>query len=450
MKKLLTFLGNGEYGEGIYTYRSRKATKSRFVQTAIYELFCQEFTDKDQIIIFLTEEAESKNWKDSIGESGKNKDKKLEGMENAWKKINPKLLQQNQIRKVRIPSQQDEKHNWELFEIILNEIDEGDEIIFDITHSFRSFPIMALIILNYARILKNASLKKLLYGCWEMNDRGTPPTAPIIDMTEMVPLLDWAYGVDSYKETGNASVIQTLTNKEVASVFQTEKSSDDMSRTEANALRTLANCAHEFHQIMQTCRAPEIPQKLNNLRKALEQAKTMEIQGFRPFEKLFGKMEEKIEYLTDRPIMDDYWAAKWCHDNGLIQQGYTLLQEGIITAICRVMGLELDDVNKRKLVSAAISVWLSEKTTEEWEGTEDEKSFMKAVIAFLNPYKDLLKSYAGLTRYRNSINHAGRNRDNIPHQRFRPKLENYLKDFRPFFEKMDQLYQDQQEGAATR
>ena len=99
----------------------------------------------------MTEEAESKNWKDSIGESGKNKDKKLNGMENTWNKINPKLLQQNQIRKVRIPSQQDEKHNWELFEIILNEIDEGDEIIFDITHSFRSFPIMALIILNYAR-----------------------------------------------------------------------------------------------------------------------------------------------------------------------------------------------------------------------------------------------------------------------------------------------------------
>ena len=153
---------------------------------------------------------------------------------------------------------------------------------------------MALIILNYARILKNASLKNLLYGCWEMRDKGQPPTAPIIDMTEMISLLDWAYGVDSYKQTGNASVIKTLTNQEVASVFQTGQSSDDIRRTEANALRTLANCAHEFHQIMQTCRAPEIPQKLNDLRKALEQAKTMEIRGFRPFEKLFGKMEEKI------------------------------------------------------------------------------------------------------------------------------------------------------------
>ena len=31
-------------------------------------------------------------------------------------------------------------------------------------------------------------------------------------MTEMIPLLDWAYGVESYLKTGNASVIETLTN----------------------------------------------------------------------------------------------------------------------------------------------------------------------------------------------------------------------------------------------
>src|SRR5690606_39672094 len=125
MKKLLTVRGNGEYGEGIYTYRSRKATKSRFVQTAIYELFCQEFTDKDQIIIFLTEEAESKNWKDSIGESGKNKGKKLEGMENAWKKINPNLFNKNQFEKVGIPTNHEEKTNGKYLASISTKTTEG-------------------------------------------------------------------------------------------------------------------------------------------------------------------------------------------------------------------------------------------------------------------------------------------------------------------------------------
>ncbi|MBO2534037.1 MAG: hypothetical protein CW342_14390 [Thermoactinomycetaceae bacterium] len=103
MKKLLTFLGNGEYGEGIYTYRGRKATKSRFVQTAIYELFCQDFTPEDQIVIFLTEEAEVRNWNDRKSKNGDH----LEGMENAWKRIDSKLLEQKQIKKVPIHSQQD-------------------------------------------------------------------------------------------------------------------------------------------------------------------------------------------------------------------------------------------------------------------------------------------------------------------------------------------------------
>lgn len=439
MKKLLTFLGNGEYGEGIYTYRGRKATKSRFVQTAIYELFCEKFTDKDQIIIFLTEEAESKNWKDSIGESGKNKGKKLEGMENAWKKINPKLLQQNQIRKVRIPSQQDEEHNWELFEIILNEIDEGDEIIFDITHSFRSFPIMALIILNYARILKNASLKNLLYGCWEMRDDDDPPTVPIIDMTKMVPLLDWAYGVESYLKTGNASVIESLTNNKNGSV------KIGMTQEEEEALKELTKRSHEFHQMMQTCRAPEIPRGLNNLRDALDQAKSLKISGSRHFEELIGKMNEKTKGYTGRPIMDDYWAAKWCYDNGLIQQGYTMLQEGIISAVCRVMGEDLSDFNIRY----RIKNWL--------QGTPPKKLLKKIpdIDRFIDAKDDKL-SFKKLTDYRNSMNHAGwsikdiSSEDDISHEDFHIMLDEFLQFFRPLFEELDQLYQDQQEGAATR
>src|SRR5690606_12559649 len=128
-----------------------------------------------------------------------------------------------------------------------------------------------LIILNYARILKKASLKKLLYGCWEMNDRGTPPTAPIIDMTEMIPLLDWAYGVESYLKTGNASVIESLTNNKNGSV------KIGVTQEEEDALKELTKQSHEFHQMMQTCPAPESPRGLDNVRVALKQAKSFKI-----------------------------------------------------------------------------------------------------------------------------------------------------------------------------
>lgn len=439
MKKLLTFLGNGEYEEGIYTDGKRKATASRFVQTAIYELYCKDdFSSEDQIIIFLTEEAEAKNWKNSIGTSFKNKGKKLEGLENTWKRIDSKLLERNQIKKVPISSEQDEKHNWELFERILNEIDEEDEIIFDITHSFRSFPIMALIILNYARILKNASLKGLLYGCWEMRVEGKsedePSIAPIIDMTEMISLLDLANGVDSYLKTGNASVIQSLTNKENGSF------NFGVTYEEADTLKTLADCSHEFHQIMQTCRAPEIPQGLKKLQEALDQAKEMKIPGSNHFKELISKMDEKIEGFTGRPIMDDYLAAKWCYDNDLIQQGYTMLQEGIITAVCIVMGKDLTNPNIRDKVKK----WLQGNPSKELlEKIPDIDRFIKTEIDQL--------SFSLLTKYRNSMNHAGwvkkdfsnkTGEKDFSHKVFHDKLDKFLKFFFPLFETLDQLYQN--------
>lgn len=287
--------------------------------------------------------------------------------------------------------------------------------------------------------MNNASLKRLLYGCWEMKDNGKPPIAPIIDMTEMIPLLDWAYGVKNYQETGNASLIQSLTNKEAESL------KNGVTYEEANALLTLADRSHDFHQMMQTCRAPEIPQGLDDLRDALNRAKTMEIRGFRPFEKLFGKMNDKIKGFTGRPIMDDYLAAKWCFENGLIQQGYTMLQEGIISAVCRVMGIHINKRGYRTRISSAVRQ-LVEETEQKKRQAGDT---VDLVINFLTPYKNYLSSYGELTDYRNSMNHAGWNEDDLSHEEFHKKLHEFLQFFRPFFEEMDKLYQTRQEGSTN-
>jgi len=42
----------------------------------------------------------------------------------------------------------------EIFRTIFDEIDENDEIIFDVTHSFRYLPMLVFIVINYARVVK--------------------------------------------------------------------------------------------------------------------------------------------------------------------------------------------------------------------------------------------------------------------------------------------------------
>lgn len=48
---------------------------------------------------------------------------------------------------------------------------EGDEIIFDITHSFRSIPMLAITIMNYAKVLKNCKLKEVYAEKWSGSEK---------------------------------------------------------------------------------------------------------------------------------------------------------------------------------------------------------------------------------------------------------------------------------------
>jgi len=61
---------------------------------------------------------------------------------------------------------------WKIFDGINSVIDEGDDIIFDVTHSFRSLPVLTLIALNYVKFLKNVNINKIDYGAMEAV--GTP------------------------------------------------------------------------------------------------------------------------------------------------------------------------------------------------------------------------------------------------------------------------------------
>jgi hypothetical protein len=110
-----------------------------------------------------------------------------------------------------------------------------------------------------------------------------------------------------------------------------------------------------------------------------------------------------------------------------------------------VMGEDLSNFNIRY----RIKNWL--------QGTPPKKLLKKIpdIDRFIDAKDDKL-SFKKLTDYRNSMNHAGwsikdiSSEDDISHEDFHIMLDEFLQFFRPLFEELDQLYQDQQEGAATR
>ena len=89
-----------------------------------------------------------------------------------------------------------------------------DELIVDITHSFRSLPIFVMNLLIY---LKNVSKQRIKithihYGMLEMNrELGF---APIIDLKSMMDVNDWITGAYAFSEFGNAYKIANLVKEE--------------------------------------------------------------------------------------------------------------------------------------------------------------------------------------------------------------------------------------------
>ena len=112
-------------------------------------IFEQENIIPDKVIVFTTEEAYKENWLDSSNNR--------HGLASALKGYSVRAGAEISCRS--IPDGQNEKELWEIFRIILDSLEEGEEIILDITHSFRYLPMLTFIVLNYARAVKNCIRK---------------------------------------------------------------------------------------------------------------------------------------------------------------------------------------------------------------------------------------------------------------------------------------------------
>lgn len=307
---------------------------------------------------------------------------------------------------------------------------------------------MAMTILNYARFLKKAMMRHIVYGAFEV--LGSAPIvknldvseriAPIVDLTPMVTLMDWTNGIDHFLRSGDASIIQRLTDGQVREMYirtPSSRSSDRNGmmksvREAASRHRALANQLDAFTKSLQTCRGPLLSQAVTELKERLCQAKGIDLLSFRPLAQLLDEVERRIENFSGDPVMVGYEAAEWCLAHGLIQQGFTFLREGMFTAICHVQRMDVMNPEERELVSKALGIINRRTPEKKWRVAESRQSQLKQLVTFLESYRDQLTWYGALVDYRNSINHAGYNQP-IPPERFAPQLKKILQASHPFF-----------------
>ncbi|BBW96412.1 TIGR02221 family CRISPR-associated protein [Geobacillus sp. FSL W8-0032] len=397
MIKFLSFLGTGRYLSGVYHLEGIKSETTPFVQKAVLDILRQQGIMVDRAYIFVTEKAESTNWAGLASELEQLR-KQMDGF---------------RYDAVRIPTAVYPQEVWEMFEIVTNVLEEENEVIFDITHSFRYQPMLALLTLHYARITKRVKVLGIYYGLFEQENG----EHPIIDLTAFSDMQDWVTNVYSYIQTGNANALSQWVLERGKMIRNQEKrSTEDLSK-----LNSATQKLKELTSALQASRAPlvskiamEASQSLKELQEVSGSLRPM----FRPLKVLYQKMEEDI---SDLAVQDDILsglaAIEWCINHGLTQQAYTLASELYTTAICLKYKWnpygkkeEGEEISKRELVdralTAAMKIIEKKRSMDQYrEQYRDEKYL--SLIEMVLSHRPLLDILHKIRDYRNDLNHGG-------------------------------------------
>ena len=392
MKKIITFLGTGEYKSITYSYESINI-HTRFIQEAISDIIGRDA----EIIVGLTRGAREVNWKE---------------LESIF--INKNIS----YRTINIFDGYDNEEIWGNFNLLFEELDEGDEIYFDVTHSFRSIPLIVMSVLNYGRFIKNIEIKDIYYGAFEAMRDGV---APIFNLSIFNQITDWTIGAEKFINTGDSRQLSSMIDTIIRPILKETKGKNE----DAQISQKIRKALEDFSGGLYTVRGNKMSEYGATLKDALESVKNIDLNGLRPFEKVLDKIYEKVYFYSDDLVKDIHNTVKLCRDLGLIQQAYTFLRENIVNFLCIKGDIDIKNTKKRELVE---TILLSSHQYKNIVLDHRHKEIEEKIENYVN--SELAHFFDDLGQdYRNDINHGGYRQDSKGYKSFEESLDKFILTF---------------------
>ncbi len=422
-KIFLSFLGTNNYINCNYldeTDAAKKCKNVKYVQEAILKLYCNDFLESDRAFIFVTDGARKQNWQNNgqFNFTTKLYDLPNVGLESQLQNLTDF---KGAFEAISIPEGFSSTEIMSIFQIVFDLIQENDEIYLDITHAFRSLPMLGMVLMNYAKTLKNINLKAIHYGAFEKLGPAFEVSkmpieqrnAPIIDLLPLASLMDWSMAANTFLKYGIANDLKILADD--------EKKNMAINKTESKEtitnLQSLSSSMGTVTSNIKTNRGSEI---MNGSQFVMAKAN---INNFKKNEKIMpqlvpiiDKLATKIESFEENGQLNWLYAVKWCIDHDLIQEGITQLHEGIETYLCNLEKKHSNLKEERKTVSEILISISNPKIQFEFDENFENKEI----------YQSLANIHDSLRNIRNDINHGGYLKNSSKAGDFKKNLvENY-------------------------
>ncbi len=425
----MAFLGTNDYKICNYLHNNKSVKASvRFVQEATIEFVCREWGNNDRIFIFATKDAKTKNWSDN-GHIDRDTNSPLErkGLETCLRDM--ALTVPYEL--VDIPEGHSEEEIWKIFEIIISKLNENDTVYFDITHAFRSIPMLAIVALNYGKTLKQVHLGGIFYGAFEVlgpiSSVDDIPVqernVPVLDLTAFDRMMDWVSAVDRFVESGNADLLSQLSNDDARSILSATRGED----RSQHSIRKLSKDLKKFTDCLNTCRGREITTIIQSLQKDIQACEQAAFSP--PFTPVFDKLKTEISRFPGDDMRNGIQAARWCLEHNLVQQAYTILLEFLVSHFIRQMGKDpYNDRKLREITGQAIAIYCKNIPCEKWkEPAKSHKEKIDEIYRVCTQNKKLVHDFPDINDKRNDMNHAGIRDNPAKSKTLKTQLNNFIK-----------------------
>lgn len=353
----------------------------------------------DNMTVFVTEKARAKNWED-------------------YKRRAEDYVED--LEAVTIPDGADENELWTLFQSVVDAVAEREEVIFDITHGFRSLPFLSLLAVAYLRQVKQIDLRAILYGNYEARDQSvTPNRAPVIDLSEFVSLFDWMTAADLFTRFGDAGDLAERLRAAKPGLH--DQQADPAKREQAVRLCSAASSLDSVSMALRLIRPGEAMDASSRLKTQLLGASQSIQANARPFVPLVRsitnayaplampdsqqKLDKVGQLACEREMVD------WLLKRKQYVQAATIAREWIVSWVMAQAEMdEMLDENKRREVGNILGKALQERKRRHGAFSDARFSNRKSLRS-VSQIGKALDIYSNLGDARNDLLHAGKRRN---------------------------------------
>lgn len=412
-KVFLSILGTGIYGRGRYVDNNGfESDSTKFIQKATLQFIkASDWSEGDAVIIALTGQARKLNW--NSGRELKNHE------DEPYFGLCDELLEMNlpcRIKDIDIPNGGNEDEMWTIFTTVFDELMPQDELYIDLTHSFRYLPMLVLVLVDYAKLLKDVTVKSMTYGNWEARDG--KDNAPIVNLLPLIALQNWTSSASELIRNGYPEAVDKAAVDSLKPLLRQGNCDSDIIAI-SNATKKLVAWVDQ----LRTCRGQELI-SAKDYRLFMEKISSVSTDSFPPLQHILKKLSDTFNesgFTSEGKITNCLSAARWCAKMRMWQSAITILQEGITSRLTEMVGQDISNPDTRDLVGQAFHYACNSQEPD--PGLKYYDIIKRLMSTKYMNEKSFRDTWSKIQEIRNDFNHSGMRKsyktprkiiDNIP------------------------------------